>query len=400
MKTDLLGRENTMMRVSSNMERPGRRATMAASTAESASSGGPARHVVIVGASVRALAESAARSGWLVHAADLFGDTDLRHVAADAVRVAGGDANGYPLGLPAAVSRFPIAPVIYTGGLENHPAIIEALARDRPLAAAGTAAVRLVRDPTALAPLVRSVGLAYPDTTSSPVGVPVDGSYVVKPRASAGGRGMRRWRGGSRSTSTGSLLWQRFVPGSAWSVSFLAGPRRCELFAASRQLVGCRWCGGRAFAYCGSIDVPLDDLAEGSYSVVVTTTMPAVAGLGMETAILAPLSLLALGYFSYSNQSLEPRTGTTWVLLVLGGPITTLPLVLFAAAAKNVPMVAMGMLQYIAPSMQFAFGVSLFAEKVTTGRAIGFALVWLALIIFTGFAIVSSRRSAKDRSNI
>jgi len=128
------------------------------------------------------------------------------------------------------------------------------------------------------------------------------------------------------------------------------------------------------------------------------TTMPAVAGLGMETAILAPLSLLALGYFSYSNQSLEPRTGTTWMLLVLGGPITTLPLVLFAAAAKNVPMVAMGMLQYIAPSMQFAFGVLLFAEKVTTGRAIGFALVWLALIIFTGFAIVSSLRSAKDRS--
>lgn len=251
-----------MMRVSSNMERPGRRATMAASTAELPSARGPARNVVIVGASVRWLAESAARSGWLVHAADLFGDTDLRHVAADAVRVAGGDANGYPLGLPAAVSRFPIAPVIYTGALENHPAIIEALARDRPLAAAGTAAVRLVRDPTSLAPLVRGVGLAYPDTTSSPVGVPVDGSFVVKPTASAGGRGVRRWRGGSRSTSTGSLLWQRLVPGSAWSASFFAGPRGCELFAASRQLIGCRWCGGRAFGYCGSIDVPLDDLYE------------------------------------------------------------------------------------------------------------------------------------------
>lgn len=256
----LLGGENTMMRVSSNMERPGRRATMAASTAEPPSARGPARNVVIVGASVRALAESAARSGWLVHAADLFGDTDLRHVAADAVRVAGGDATGYPLGLPAAVSRFPIAPVIYTGALENHPAIIEALARDRPLAAAGTAAVRLVRDPTSLAPLVRGVGLAYPDTTTSPVGVPVDGSFVVKPTASAGGRGVRRWRGGSRKTSTGSFLWQRLVPGSAWSVSFFAGPRGCELFAASRQLIGCRWCGGRTFGYCGSVNVPLDDV--------------------------------------------------------------------------------------------------------------------------------------------
>ena len=124
------------------------------------------------------------------------------------------------------------------------------------------------------------------------------------------------------------------------------------------------------------------------------TTMPAVAGLGMETAILTPLTLIALTYFSlvnYLNPDLEPRSVGTWLLLMLGGPITTLPLVLFAAAAKHVPMAAMGMLQYIAPSLQFLFGVFLFGEKVSLGRAYGFALVWLALILFSGFVIASSR---------
>ena len=111
----------------------------------------------------------------------------------------------------------------------------------------------------------------------------------------------------------------------------------------------------------------------------------------METAILTTLTLVALAYFSYATHDTEPRTARTWMLLMLGGPITTLPLVLFAAAAKSVPLAAMGMLQYIAPSLQFLFGVFLFGEEVSTGRAYGFALVWLALLIFTGFVIASSR---------
>ena len=121
------------------------------------------------------------------------------------------------------------------------------------------------------------------------------------------------------------------------------------------------------------------------------TTLPAVAGLGMETAILTPLTLIALTYFTLISHDTESRTGWTWMLLALGGPITTLPLVLFAAAAKTVPMAAMGMLQYIAPSLQFCFGVFLFHEKVSLGRAYGFALVWLALIVFSSFVIASSR---------
>jgi chloramphenicol-sensitive protein RarD len=129
------------------------------------------------------------------------------------------------------------------------------------------------------------------------------------------------------------------------------------------------------------------------------TTLPAVAGLGMETAILTPITLIALAYFAYVSHDSEPRTAGTWLLLALGGPITTLPLVLFAAAAKSVPMAAMGMLQYIAPSLQFLFGVFLFHEKVSLGRVFGFALVWLALIVFSGFVIASSRTTIARKTN-
>jgi chloramphenicol-sensitive protein RarD len=122
------------------------------------------------------------------------------------------------------------------------------------------------------------------------------------------------------------------------------------------------------------------------------TTMPAIAGLGMETAILAPLSLLAIFFFPFPVSDL-PRTSMTWTYLVLGGPITTIPLALFAAAAKHVPMFAMGMMQYIAPSMQFMFAVFAFHESVSQERMIGFAFIWLALLLFSGYAISQTLRA-------
>lgn len=121
------------------------------------------------------------------------------------------------------------------------------------------------------------------------------------------------------------------------------------------------------------------------------TVMPAVAGLGMETAILAPVAMMAMMYFMTNDTSSQPKSEMTWLFLVLGGPVTTLPLVLFAAAAKSVPMVAMGMLQYIAPSMQFTIGVMLFNEDAK-GRFVGFVLVWIALLIFSGYTLIVSRR--------
>lgn len=112
------------------------------------------------------------------------------------------------------------------------------------------------------------------------------------------------------------------------------------------------------------------------------TTMPAISGLGMETAILAPLSLVLLGYFRIYDSEAVALSSVDLQYLILGGPITTLPLVLFASAAKSVPLVAMGMLQYIGPLIQFLLAYFLFKEDVSLGRLVGFVIVWIALAIF------------------
>ena len=70
---------------------------------------------VVIGASVRSIAESAARAGWAVHAADLFRDLDLVSTTIEAVRLGGAPGAGYPRGLPDAIAGFPDGPCVYTG---------------------------------------------------------------------------------------------------------------------------------------------------------------------------------------------------------------------------------------------------------------------------------------------
>ena len=118
------------------------------------------------------------------------------------------------------------------------------------------------------------------------------------------------------------------------------------------------------------------------YGVVKKQTkLSAVAGLGLETAILAPVALLYL-FQAWLKQTQSYSTETIG-LLALGGPITTIPLLLFASASKRVPLVAMGMLQYIGPTIQFAIGAFMDHESIDRRRLLGFLCVWIALAIFT-----------------
>lgn len=210
--------------------------------------------LIVVGASVRALAASAQRAGWSVHAADLFADADLRATATMAIRVPATAALPWPDGLEAAMRSLPIAPWVYSGALENHPDLVDRLARERPLVGNAGDRLRAVRDPARLSRAVRAAGLSFPDTFESPVLVPADGSFLVKPVASAGGRGVVSWHGGPAAAGR---IWQRFVSGRPWSAAYALGGDRPRLFGASRQLIGRRWCGARGFAWCGSVDVPI-----------------------------------------------------------------------------------------------------------------------------------------------
>jgi uncharacterized protein len=210
----------------------------------------PADVLIIVGASARALAQSAATAGWAVHAADLFADDDLRTAAVQATRV---DPRGYPSSLMAAVTQFPPGAWCYTGAIENHPQLIDDLAMLRPLAGNAGPAVRAVRDPFLIQEVARAAGLLFPDTHEVPAGLPRDGSFLVKPRASGSGRSIHSWTPGAPDHAQEAMIWQRHVPGVPHAASFIMAHGRARLLGLSRQLIGEPWCTGRPFTYGGSV---------------------------------------------------------------------------------------------------------------------------------------------------
>ena len=79
-------------------------------------------------------------------------------------------------------------------------------------------------------------------------------------------------------------------------------------------------------------------------------------------------------------------------LLALSGPLTALPLLLFAAGARRMPLTTLGLLQYISPTLQFALGVWLFNEPLGGRRLAGFGFIWLALLVYTAEGLVAMRR--------
>ena len=119
----------------------------------------------------------------------------------------------------------------------------------------------------------------------------------------------------------------------------------------------------------------------------------AVESLTFETLLLAPLAMSYVGWLVLAGRSSFGVEGAGHALLfTTTGIVTAVPLMLFGAAAIRVPMVSLGLLQYLAPILQFALGVLLFQEPMPVGRWIGFGLVWLALVVFTVEALNHRRR--------
>lgn len=120
----------------------------------------------------------------------------------------------------------------------------------------------------------------------------------------------------------------------------------------------------------------------------------ALAGLGVETLLLAPLALLVMLWLDQQGQGHLLRDSSAHTLLLMSaGIITALPLILFAAAARRLPLSVLGLLQYLAPSMQFLIGVYIEREAMSPSRWIGFGLIWLALTIISTDAVRHTRRN-------
>ncbi|WP_211318822.1 EamA family transporter RarD [Nocardioides silvaticus] len=124
-----------------------------------------------------------------------------------------------------------------------------------------------------------------------------------------------------------------------------------------------------------------------------TASVGAIESLAVETSLVAPFALVFLIWLGSSGDAHFASEGVGHVLLLmLSGIVTAVPLLLFGGAATRMTMTSLGLLQYLAPILQFALGVTVLGEHMPPGRWIGFALVWLALSVFTWDAIRERRR--------
>jgi len=127
-----------------------------------------------------------------------------------------------------------------------------------------------------------------------------------------------------------------------------------------------------------------------------TAALDSLEGLSLEMALLF---LPALAFIVYGELSgTATFLHSTWAsssLLVLAGAVTAVPLLFFAAAVRRAPLVVIGLLQYLAPTLQFIIGVLIYGEPFNSTRFIGFCFIWIALAIYAGDSVLRwQRRSA------
>jgi chloramphenicol-sensitive protein RarD len=134
----------------------------------------------------------------------------------------------------------------------------------------------------------------------------------------------------------------------------------------------------------------------GLYGAVkkVVPTDPRVS-VGIEAAIASPFAIAFLVVLQVTGHATFVNHGQAHIaLMILSGVLTALPLLFFAAAAQRLPMVTMGLLFYLTPAMQLTWGVVVGHEPMPLARWLGFAMIWLALAVFSADAL---RRARVDR---
>jgi chloramphenicol-sensitive protein RarD len=127
-----------------------------------------------------------------------------------------------------------------------------------------------------------------------------------------------------------------------------------------------------------------------------SANVEAVESLALETTLIAPFAAGYLAFLAAAGRSGFAGHGAGHALLLASsGVVTAVPLICFGAAAIRVSMVTLGLLQYLAPVLQFALGVLYFHEDMPPGRWVGFVLVWVALVVFTAEATTHRRRQLR-----
>lgn len=205
---------------------------------------GSSDRLLIVGASARAAAHSALRSGMKPTTIDLFADLDLCEVAG-ATRI---DRDEYPRGLESRLAGEADGPWMYVGALENHPDLIRRIALQRPLWGAVASVLERVRSPERIQSWMIDEGLLAVETRESPPRTP-RGSWLVKPLASGGGRGIQRWTG-TAADFREPVYFQQLIEGVSASAVFLGDGTTATFLGATELWIGT---AVAPYEYTGSI---------------------------------------------------------------------------------------------------------------------------------------------------
>jgi len=129
--------------------------------------------------------------------------------------------------------------------------------------------------------------------------------------------------------------------------------------------------------------------------------LPSVHGLAVETgAIFIPAVVFLIIMEVNGTAAFGHASASTTFLLMLSGIVTAIPLILFASGAPLVPLTTIGILQYIAPTIQFLIGVFVYDEPFNTYQLIGFSIVWIALIIFSVEGIMNNYQTKHIQKSV
>ncbi|MBN3813051.1 EamA family transporter RarD [Paraburkholderia sp. Ac-20347] len=127
-----------------------------------------------------------------------------------------------------------------------------------------------------------------------------------------------------------------------------------------------------------------------------TAQLGALEGLALETVLLFPVALIYLTIIGLAGASHFARAPLgLQLLLVAAGPVTAVPLLLFAAAARRIPLSMLGLIQYVTPTLQLLTGVLIYGEPFGSVRAYGYGAIWIALLIYSFEGLRSTLLAAR-----
>jgi len=171
----------------------------------------------------------------------------------------------------------------------------------------------------------------------------------------------------------------------------LSGPQKAAIGLAALGVANQTW----ALGFLPWVSLVLA-ASFGVYGLIRKTIhVESIEGLTVETIVLMPLSVLYLAYlFSSQTLSFGSHGSLNDFLLILAGPLTAVPLLLFAAGARRIPLFMIGFLQYLAPTLSLSIAVFVYGESFTQAHAVTFALIWCALAVVSWDALRRERYSA------